>query len=236
MEIAAIDKRVKAIATAAACYGPKQAIFEQASPRFKQVFMYMAGIHDEATFDAMADKMTLDALARQVGCPSLQVVGEYDPLAPLDDVLAVYEKVPKPRELSVVENDFHVPRNIENFGGTMFYGYLADWLDDALAGRKPADLDCIVLVRQKEGPGPYANPIKGVHLPLGSAMATADPPRRSADRQGLRGPHADHSERPAAFDLCRRPAQGALRGLCHRGSPQRGASGAWLRSFARSSR
>jgi len=175
MEVAAYDERVKAVATGAACYGPKHAIFEQASPRFKQVFMYMAGIHDEAEFDRMAEQMTLDKVAPKVRCPSLQVVGEYDPLAPLQDVVAIYKKVPRPRELWVCENDFHVPRGTENFGGTSFYGFLADWLNDALAGRKPADLDQIVLVKQKEGPGPYASPVTGagVRLPdrLGGSFA-----------------------------------------------------------------
>ncbi len=165
MEIAAIDRRVKAVATAAACYGPKRAIFEQASPRFKQVFMYMAGIRDEAAFDAMADKMTLDTLAPRIACPCLQVVGEYDPLAPLDEVLAVYRLVPPPRELWVVENDFHVPRGVENFGGTAFYGCLADWINDVFAGGKPASLDLMRLVRQKDGPGPYGPPIEGLKLP-----------------------------------------------------------------------
>src|SRR5262249_50019221 len=165
MRIASIDPRVKAVATAAACYGPKHSIFQQASPRFKQVFMYMAGIHDEAEFDALAAKMTLDEVAARVRCPSLQVVGEFDPLAPLDGVLAVYRQVPPPKELWVLENDFHVPRGVPNFGNADVYGFLADWLRDALHGRKPQNLDRIVLVAQKEGPGPYADPIPGVHLP-----------------------------------------------------------------------
>jgi pimeloyl-ACP methyl ester carboxylesterase len=187
MEIAATDKRVKAIATAAACYGPKQAIFEQASPRFKQVYMYMAGIHDEDAFDAMADKMTLDELAGQLTCPSLQVVGEYDPLAPLDSVLAVYQKVPKPRELWVVENDFHVPRNVENFGSSPFNGFLADWLNDALADRKPANLDHIVLVRQKEGAGPYDEPVKDVHLPTRLGTSYRGPTEAQRGPGGVKG-------------------------------------------------
>lgn len=165
MRIAAIDPRVKAVATAAACYGPKAAIFEQASPRFKQVFMYMAGIHDEAEFDKLADQMTLDEAAPKVHCPSLQVVGEYDPLAPLDDVLEVYKLVPPPKEVWVCENDFHVPRDTSNFGMANFYGFLADWLNDALAGKKSGNLDKVVLVRQKDGPGPYAEPVSGVFLP-----------------------------------------------------------------------
>jgi pimeloyl-ACP methyl ester carboxylesterase len=172
MRIAALDPRVKAVATAAACYGPKAAIFEQASPRFKQVFMYMAGIHDEAAFDCLADAMTLDDAAPKVRCPSLQVVGEYDPLAPLDDVLQVYRLVPPPKEIWVCENDFHVPRGTSNFGHADFYGFLADWLNDALAGKVPANLDKTVIVRQKEGKGPYSEPVAGVHLPerLGGAF------------------------------------------------------------------
>jgi len=87
MQMAAADKRVKAIATAAACYGPMTSIFEEETPHFKQVFMYMAGIEDEAQFDEMANQMSLDGIAGDVTCPCLIISGEYDPLAPLDTVL-----------------------------------------------------------------------------------------------------------------------------------------------------
>ncbi len=155
MRLAALDKRVKAVATAAACYGPKTAIFEQASPRFKQVFMYMAGIHDEEEFDDFASQMVLDDVAGEVECPVLQVTGEYDPLAPLEDVLRIYEMVTAPKELWVVENDFHNPRNRPNFGGIDFYGFLADWINDALAGKIPADHKKEILVPERGAPGPY---------------------------------------------------------------------------------
>jgi hypothetical protein len=186
MEIAAADRRVEAVATAAACYGPKQAIFETASPRFKQVFMYMAGIHDEAAFDAMAETMTLDAVAPRVECPSLQVVGEYDPLAPLDDVLAVYRLVPPPKEIWVCENDFHVPRGTANFGHADFYGFLANWLRDALEGRMPRDLDRVVLEGQKDGPGPYGEAVRGVHLPERLGLDHAGPSAAQRGPAGIR--------------------------------------------------
>lgn len=48
---AASDSRIKAVATGASCFGAKTAIFEQSSPRFKQVFMYMAGYDKEEAFD-----------------------------------------------------------------------------------------------------------------------------------------------------------------------------------------
>ena len=161
MRLAAIDKRVKAVATAAACYGPKDAIFEQASPRFKQVFMYMAGIHDEDEFDEFAAQMILDDLASDVTCPALQVTGEYDPLAPLETVLPIYEKVSGPKELWVIENDFHNPRNRPNFGGIDFFGFLADWLNDALAGKYEAGHKREILVPEHGEKGPYVEQIEG---------------------------------------------------------------------------
>jgi cephalosporin-C deacetylase-like acetyl esterase len=164
MRIAATDHRVRAVATSAACYSGKRAIFEEASPRFKQVFMYMAGIDDEEEFDAIAEQMTLDDLAGRITCPSLMVVGEYDPLAHLEDVLDVYHKVPAPRELWVVEDDFHQPRGIENVGGIDSLAFQADWIRDALNARKPSDLDRILLV-DKMGKGQYSDPIQGVYIP-----------------------------------------------------------------------
>lgn len=164
MRMAADDKRLKAVATAAACYGPKTAIFEKASPRFKQVFMYMAGIHDEDEFDEFASKMVLDSHAPRITCPTLQVTGEYDPLAPLDTVLPIYEKVAGPKELWVVEDDFHAPRHRPNFGGLDFYGFLADWIRDALAGKYKAGHKKEILIPAHGGPGPYVAPHQGGFL------------------------------------------------------------------------
>src|SRR5258708_33981445 len=75
MRIAALDPRVKAVAPAAAFYGPKAAGFEPASPRFKQEFMYMAGIHDEAEVDNVPDAMTPAAAAPQEPRPALPAGG-----------------------------------------------------------------------------------------------------------------------------------------------------------------
>ncbi len=86
--LAAIDPRVAALATTHACYGPKVAIFEEASPRFKQMFMYMAGIHDEAAFDQMAERMGTAADGGRIACPTLMITGEYDPLCHLEDAMA----------------------------------------------------------------------------------------------------------------------------------------------------
>ncbi len=95
----------------------------------------------------------------------LQVAGEYDPLAPLEDVIDVYESLRVPKELWVVENDFHNPRGAENFGSVDIWCYLADWLRDALDGRIEEGHDRRVLVRQRDGLGPYAQPVDSFLLP-----------------------------------------------------------------------
>lgn len=165
--VAASDSRVRAVATAAACYGPMTGIFEQASPRFKQVFMYMTGIQDEQVFDEFAGNMSLEDLAEQVKCPSLMIIGEYDPLSPLEEAMGVYRKMPQPKELWVIEDDFHMPAFTPNLGGSDIFGYIADWLGDALNGGIEETRDRVVVVPRGDGLGPYEpeTSLDSVHLP-----------------------------------------------------------------------
>jgi len=160
--LAALDPRVKAIGSCAANYGTKRAIFEQASPRFKQVFMYMAGIHDEAEFDRMAEQMHLFGYGPKVKCFSLMVLGEYDPLCHLEEGLAYFQEVGGPKEIWILENEFHVPRPSRNLGGMLADGLVADWLEDALLDRKPKDLNRVVFVPDRSGQGPYSWPLSSV--------------------------------------------------------------------------
>ena len=160
--LAAHDSRVKAIASSAANYGTKRAIFEEASPRFKQIFMYMAGIHDEAEFDKMAEKMHLFGYGPKVKCYSLMVLGEYDPLCHLEEGLAYFEEVAGPKEIWVLENENHVPRPSRNFGGMVADNLVADWLKDALTDKKPRDLNKAVFVHDRTGSGPYSPQLDSV--------------------------------------------------------------------------
>jgi pimeloyl-ACP methyl ester carboxylesterase len=152
--LAATDPRVRACATVRACYGPKQHIFNQASPRFKQVFMYMAGIHDEAEFDRLAERMVLDDYAPRIQCPTLMVTGEYDPLCYLEETEAVYDAIPGPKELWIFENEAHSLRGLRAIAGLNVYGFMLDWLNDALAGRYGAGYQRKLLI-PKAGLGPY---------------------------------------------------------------------------------
>lgn len=162
---AAYDDRVKAVASNHAVYGPKKAIFEEASPRFKQMFMYMSGLHDEAEFDAMADRMVTAGYGARISCPSLMVTGEYDPLAHLEDVVEFYEELAGPKEMWVFEDQFHRVSGKEGIAGLLIYPFMADWVRDALAGKFGPDHDRIVLVKQKSGAGPYDPPVKSLYVP-----------------------------------------------------------------------
>lgn len=165
MRIAAYDERVAALATASACFSAKRAIFEEDSPRFKQMFMYMAGMHDEDEFDEMAVKMTMEGHASRISCPSLTVVGEYDPLCPLDEAIPIWEEIQGPREMWVLEDDFHSPPAIEGLGGEDVYYYMADFLRDAFDGKIEAGRDVTRVVPKKSGAGPYEPPTRGIYLP-----------------------------------------------------------------------
>jgi pimeloyl-ACP methyl ester carboxylesterase len=157
--LAALDGRVKAIASMAANYGTKRAIFEEDSPRFKQVFMYMTGVHDETAFDRLVEPMHLFGYGPRVRCFSLMLLGEYDPLCHLEEGLTYFEEVAGPKELWVIENEYHVPRLGPAFGGASPDGFMAHWLWEALTDRKPRDLHRVVFVRDRSGPGPYGRPV-----------------------------------------------------------------------------
>ena len=162
---AAHDDRVKALATNHAVVGPKQAIFEEASPRFKQMFMYMAGIHDEEEFDRLTDRMTTQSYARKIDCPCLLVTGEYDPLCHLEAAVEFFDEVPGPKEMWVFENQFHRVSGKEGIAGLEIYPFMADWVRDALDGKYQDGHKAIRLVPQKAGAGPYESSVESLYLP-----------------------------------------------------------------------
>ncbi len=55
--------------------------------------MYMAGIQDEAEFDRMAARVTLDECALRIRCHALMMVGEYDPLCTVENAWSIYERL-----------------------------------------------------------------------------------------------------------------------------------------------
>jgi len=162
--VAALDPRVRALATNHAVYGDKRLIFEESSPRFKQVFMYMAGL-DEDEFDAMAARLTTQGYGGRITCPALMVMGEYDPLCYLEAGLSLFDELSGPKELWVLENEFHRVAGSDCLGGMDAYPFMADWLADALSGRIASDHRRLVVLPQRDGAGPYQAPVDSPYIP-----------------------------------------------------------------------
>lgn len=157
---AALDDRIKATAVTASCIGDKIGLFEQSSPRFKQMFMYMAGIEDEDEFDAMAEKMTTVGYGKNIKTPILMVIGEYDPLSPIEAGETFFDEVAGPKEMWVLAEYYHFTIYPPHFGGISGYYPMADWLKDALEGKFTAGHARYVYVPE-HGLGPYTPEANG---------------------------------------------------------------------------
>ena len=84
LRLSSYDHRAAAVVSSVACFNPNNTIFTQSSPRFKQMFMYMAGMDDEERFDEeVAKGMTVRGYLDKITCPTLLLVGDQDPVTPL---------------------------------------------------------------------------------------------------------------------------------------------------------
>ncbi len=162
----AYDKRLKAAAEVAACYSGKRNIFETSSPRFKQIFMYMAGKRDEEEFDKMAAEMHLMDCASKIDRPILLTAGEYDPLTPLQDTLDVFDEISGPKELWIFENGFHggVREGLPNLGDYNMFCFVIDWLRKVIDGKMPKSFNIKRLLPSSGSEGPYGHEVDSYSL------------------------------------------------------------------------
>ena len=159
LRLASYDHRAAAIASGVACFNPNNTIFSESSPRFKQMFMYMAGMDDEVEFDKMAAKMTVKGYADKIKCPTLLVTGEFDPLCPLEDAVEVFEDLKCKKEMWVIEDQFHPLWGIPNLGKLDCHHYIMDWLQRVLFSKKVEDgiSDGRIAYVANKGDGPYGD-------------------------------------------------------------------------------
>src|SRR5262249_55977688 len=107
------EPRIRAIAVSAVCHEPGfPTIFEEASPTFKMRFMYMSGIRDEATFDALRKSMTWEGHADRISAPYLCVAGEFDELSPLEHTERLMKALRGPKRLVVYQDSRHSVGNV----------------------------------------------------------------------------------------------------------------------------
>jgi dienelactone hydrolase len=145
------DSRVKAVATQASNYYNKDHIFNETSPNFRLRFMWMAGNLDDAEFDRMAAKMTLEGREGQIKCSILIFHGEFDHLTDTEEVYKYFDRLSSEvKELRIYENQYHGAARFTDEIASMS----ADWLRDRLRGAPPKQKRRIVLVdwNKKEHP------------------------------------------------------------------------------------
>jgi dienelactone hydrolase len=113
------------------------AIFEEASPTFKQRFMYMAAISDETAFDEFAKTLSWKGFAERIRVPYLCLAGEADELSPMVHTERLIAALPGPKRLVVYQDSRHavggVPAtNLGPYPPTL----MADWMAARLAGEE----------------------------------------------------------------------------------------------------
>lgn len=137
---AAAEPRYRACAVTATCLEPGcHTIFEEASPTFKQRFMYMSGYTDEAAFDEFRKTLTWEGHAAKIRVPYLCVAGEADELSPLAHTERLLATLQCPKRLVVYQDSRHSVGNVAaaSLGPTPAV-LVADWMNARLAG-KPFD-------------------------------------------------------------------------------------------------
>lgn len=134
---AAADERIRATTLMWASICDKYHLFEEESPRYKQLFAFLTGVESEAELDKFRDQMGLEDVLPQIQCPTLVAVGQYDPRSPLDEVYGLYDSMRAPRELWVYEDQHHNVNLRQNYN--QWHGdhqaTAMDWLSDRLAGK-----------------------------------------------------------------------------------------------------
>jgi dienelactone hydrolase len=159
MRIAATEHRIAAVAAPWASYADKYYLLNEESPRYKQLFAFLTQSKTEEELDKVVAGMGMDELMPKVQCPTLLTTGEYDPRAPLDEVLRLFDLMKAPAELWLMSDQFHngsvsnIPR-ASVWESDMHY-FACDWLRDRFEG-KPLRHAGKVVYLEASGAGPYA--------------------------------------------------------------------------------
>lgn len=133
----ASEPRYRACAITGTCLEPGfHTIFEEASPTFKQRFMYMSGYTDEAKFDTFRKTLTWEKLHDRIRVPYLCVAGEADELSPLAHTERLLTELKCPKQLVIYQGSRHSVGNVPSaqLGPTPAV-LVADWMQARLAGK-----------------------------------------------------------------------------------------------------
>ncbi len=158
LRLSSYDHRAAAVVSSVACFNPNNTIFTQSSPRFKQMFMYMAGYDNEEKFDEeVAKPMTVRGYLGKIKCPTLLVTGEFDPLCPLEDAVEAFDDLKVPKEMWVLENQYHPLWGLQNLGGLDCHEYVLDWLQALFSKKMTPKKSGRIAYVAENGDGPWGD-------------------------------------------------------------------------------
>jgi dienelactone hydrolase len=138
----AIADRLRGAVVGLPCFEPGfNKIFEEASPTYKNRFMFMAGYEeDEGGFDKFIQGFDLRTRVSNLRCPFMVLGGELDELAPIKYVFEVCKHVPGPVQIVVYKNERHAPGRLPSSQlGPHWYAMMADWLSARVRDRQPQE-------------------------------------------------------------------------------------------------
>jgi len=137
----AIADRLRGVVVGLPCFEPGLTkIFEEASPTYKNRFMFMAGYEDETEFDEFIQGFDLRTRVSNLRCPFMVLGGELDELAPIKHVFETCKKVPGPVDIVVYQNERHAPGRLPSSQvGPHWYAMMADWLAARVRDRVPIE-------------------------------------------------------------------------------------------------
>lgn len=146
----AIADKVRGVAVGLPCHEPGfHTIFEEASPTFKNRFMFMAGYEeDEEGFDKFIKGFDLRTKVANLKCPYMVLGGELDELAPIKHTYELTRHVPGSVELVIYQNERHAPGRLPSAQlGPYWYSMMADWLAARVRDRKPQEKSRFLYVK-----------------------------------------------------------------------------------------
>ena len=145
----AVADRIRGCAVGLPCHEPGfHTIFEEASPTFKNRFMFMAGYEDEAAFDEFIQGFDLRDRVADLTCPYMVVGGELDELSPIHNTYDLVRLVPGAVDLVIYENERHAPgRSPASQFGPQWYSMMTDWLAARIRDSEPAGPERFRFVR-----------------------------------------------------------------------------------------
>ena len=136
-QMAAAEPRFAACAVMYTCFQPTNwPLYEMAAPSFKQRFMYMTNVPDEAEFAAVMKKMDVRSLSAKIQMPYFVMAGEDDSLCDLACTMEHMNNVRSEKMLLVYAGEEHgMGGSRSSQLGMPFFTIIADWLADRAAGK-----------------------------------------------------------------------------------------------------